>query len=108
MRKVLKNTLKTKVYLDSLPKVYGIFLWAKWGILELRWSGKCDKSGMPLVYDYYDANGTCDEYHLRPISKCSSGSFLGWYDSFDKAKMVRNALNKDLAERIIHDEFAEA
>jgi hypothetical protein len=99
MRKVLKNTLKTKVYLDSLPKVYGIFLWAKWGILELRWSGKCDKSGMPLVYDYYDANGTCDEYHLRPISKCSSGSFLGWYDSFDKAKMVRNALNKDLAER---------
>lgn len=93
-RKILKNTAKTKAYLDSLPKVYGIFLWAKWGMFEFRWSGKCDKNGMPLVYDYYDANGTCDEYHLRPIDKCSSGAFLGWYKSWDRAKMVRDALNE--------------
>jgi hypothetical protein len=93
-RKILKNTPKTKKYLDSLPKVYGIFLWAKWGMFEFRWSGKCDKNGMPLVYDYYDANGTCDEYHLRPIDKCSSGAFLGWYKSWDRAKMVRDALNE--------------
>jgi hypothetical protein len=93
-RKILKNTPKTKKYLDSLPKVYGIFLWAKWGMFEFRWSGKCDKNGMPLVYDYYDANGTCDEYHLRPIDKCSSGAFLGWYKRWDRAKMVRDALNE--------------
>ena len=53
MRKVLKNTAKTKEYLDKLPKVYGLFLWAKWGILELPWTGKYNKEGEPLVYIYY-------------------------------------------------------
>jgi hypothetical protein len=99
LRKTLKNTPKTRAYLDSLPKIYGIFLWAKWGILELRWSGKCDKNGMPLAYDYYDANGICDEYHLRPIDRCSSGSFLGWYNNWDKAKLVQKALNEELERR---------
>ena len=83
MRKVLKNTAKTKEYLDKLPKVYGLFLWAKWGILELPWSGKYTKDpiAVPLVYNYYDANGACDEYRLVPITSCSSGSFWNFISS---------------------------
>ena len=91
MRKMLKNTPKTKAYLDSLPKVYGIFLWASWAILELPWSGKYTKGdiAVPLVYNYYDANGTCDEYRLVPITHCSSGAFWGWYEDKDAAKEVQ-------------------
>lgn len=98
MRKVLKNTPKTKAYLDSLPKVYGIFLWAKWAILELPWSGKYSKGdiAVPLVYNYFDANGTHDEYHLVPITYCSGGAFWSWYEDKDNAKEVQQKLNEAL------------
>jgi hypothetical protein len=105
LRKVLKNTPKTKKYLDSLPKVYGIFLWAKWGMLELPWSGKYNKEGIPLVYHYYDCNGTCDEYHLVPITHCSSGAFWYWYSNKDTAKDIQNKLNHKL--RYQYDELRE-
>lgn len=94
MRKILKSTAKTKTYLDSLPKIYGVFLWAKWGILELPWSGKLGKDGMPLCYIYYDGNGTCDEYHLAPINYASSGAFHGWYEDKESAWKIRDGLNK--------------
>ncbi len=97
-RKILKNTPKTKKYLDRLPKVYGIFLWAKWGMLELPWSGKYTRGSIkvPLVYNYYDANGTCDEWHLVPITSCSSGGFWDWYDDKKIAKEAQGLLNEAL------------
>ena len=99
MRKILKNTPKTKKYLDSLPKVYGLFLWAKWGILELPWSGKYTKGAIkvPLVYNYYDANGTCDEYHLVPITYCSSGAFWSWFEDKEVARTEQAKLNEALS-----------
>lgn len=99
MRRVLKNTPKTKKYLDSLPKIYGIFLWAKWAIMELPWTGKYDKkTGEPLVYIYYDANGACDEYHLVPIHYASSGRLWNWYGIKDEAKEIQNKLNDRLKQ----------
>ena len=96
MRKILKSTPRAKKYLDSLPKIYGIFLWAKWGILELHWTGKYNKEGEPLVYIYYDANGMCDEFHLVPISHASSGAFHGWYKDPNTADDIRLELNDKL------------
>lgn len=93
-RKVLKNTPKTKAYLDSLPKVYAIFLWAKWGITEVPWSGKFNKDYMPLVYKYYDCNGACDEYHLTAVNNISSGAFYNWYSDKDYAEAARANLNE--------------
>ena len=99
MRKILKCTVKTKKYLESLPKIYGIFLWAKWGLLELPWTGKFDKNGEPLVYIYYDANGMCDEYHLTPISQASSGAFHGWYKDYNTTYDIQLELNDILLEK---------
>ena len=96
MRKVLKNTPRTKKYLEKLPKIYGLFLWAKWGMLELPWTGKYNKDGLPLVYMYYDANGCCDEYHLVPITSCSSGAFWYWYEDKATAEDVQTKLNQKL------------
>lgn len=101
MRKILKNTAKTNAYLNSLPKIYGLFLWARWGILELPWTGKYDKDGFPLVYIYYDCNGSRDDYYLGAIHQASSGGFWGWYENKDTAKEVQEKLNEALAKRKI-------
>ena len=96
LRKIRKSTPRTKKYLDSLPKIYGIFLWAKWGVLELPWTNKYNKEGEPLVYIYYDANGTCDEWHLVPIHCASSGAFYSWYKDYNTAYDIQLELNDKL------------
>lgn len=109
MRKILKNGPKTKKYLTSCKKLYGVFLWAKWGILELPWTEKYNKDGIPLVYIYHDFNGERDEYYLNTINKASSGSFWGWYENKDIAKEVQVKLNKALKRgKIGYDEYGEA
>ena len=105
MRRVLKNTASTKKRLDSLPKLYGIFLWAKWAILELPWSGEYDETGEPLVYVYYDGNGACDEFHLVPIHYASAGAYFGWYEDKNTADDVRLELNDKLQEMSLRSDL---
>jgi hypothetical protein len=63
---------------------------------------------VPLVYNYYDANGTCDEYHLVPITHCSSGAFWDWYEFKNNAKEVQALLNEALSRgEIGYDELRE-
>lgn len=78
-KKILKNNGKTKAYLDSLEKLWVVFLWADYGIIEVPWTGKYNREGLPLVYNYYDNNGCCDEFRLVPINHVSSGQLISWY-----------------------------
>jgi hypothetical protein len=94
-KKILKNNKKTKTYLDSLPKLYAIFHWAGYGILELPWSGKYNLSKIPLVYVYYDRNGECDEYRLMPITFASSGGLHSWHSDEEYTKALCKILNED-------------
>lgn len=93
MKKVLKNTAKTKSYLESLPKIYALFLWAKFGILELPWTGKYNNDGMPLVYIYCDGNGMYDEFYLDTVNNASSGGFYNWYTNKEYALFMQERLN---------------
>lgn len=93
MRKILKNTAKTKKYLDSLPKIYAVFLWASWAIVEVPWSGTYNKEHIPLVYNYFDFNGEYDEYRLVPVNQISSGTFYDWFNDDEYAKYILNKLN---------------
>ena len=98
LKKVLKNNSRALRRLNRMYKIYGVFLWAKWGIMELHWSGKIDGDGYPLVYIYYDGNGAADEWHLVPIHQASSGYYYDWFTSKSSAQTVQKELNNRLEE----------
>lgn len=80
----LDNSPKTRRFLEKKKKVYLVGYWARAGIMEFYYSGKSDKDGMPLVWDYYDGNGTCDCWILCRLDHTTTGQILAW--TFDKEK----------------------
>lgn len=78
MKKILKNTKKTREYLESLPKMYLIGFWANYGVLETYYSKRQTKDGIPLVYVHYDGNGTCDLWELVPITDSTCGQCIAY------------------------------
>ena len=106
MRKVLKNTAKTKAYLDSLPKIYMVGCWAKYGVRDYPFTGKYeqdkynDNISVPLVYDYDDWNGTTwGNYYLRKLTSVTTGSIIMWTQNKAVADKVAELLNKELTEK---------
>lgn len=91
LRKVLKNNAQTLKYLNKLQKIYLIGFWANYGVQEYYFTGKYNKDNIPLVYNYYDANGTCDEYLLMPITHTTTGIIYGWTTC---EKFAETAANK--------------
>lgn len=99
MRKVLKSTPKTKEYLDSLPKIYIVGRWARYGVREYPFTGvyeQIDGVSFPLVYDYYDGNGTCDEWRLRTIDNVTTGDVILWTQNEHAARRVAELFNKEM------------
>ena len=87
MKKILENSKETKEYLNSLPKAYIVACWAGWGVRGFPFSGKyADKEKtIPLVWDYFDFNGTADEWHRISIYDTTTGFIAGW--SFNEAML---------------------
>ena len=107
MKKILKNTLKTQKYLDKLPKIYLIACWARYGILEFPFTGKYIKENgidIPLVYDYDDHNGVCDNYYLRKITNTTTGFIVCWLQDKYRAFNIEQALNND-RNKILKEEY---
>ena len=102
MRKVLKNNKQTKIYLDSLPKIYLIGYWARYGVMEFPFTGKYEQNeygiSIPLVYDYDDHNGTCDNWYLRKITDTTTGIILLWTQSKSVASKIAELYNKEIKE----------
>ena len=98
MKKRLQNNAKTRKYLDTLPKYYALTLWADYAIVEVPFSGKCNKRGEPLVWIYYDGNGTCDEYYLNPIQGITSAPVFCWSDSKVALEYIRKNLKREWKE----------
>ena len=92
-RRIKPNNKRTNKYLDKLKKVYLVGVWARSGIMECFFAGRYTKDGEPLVWEYYDCNGACDEWHLMPIHNITSGTVLKW--TFDKkeAQLIADIYN---------------
>ena len=101
MRKKLKNNKKTKKYLDSLPKIYMIGCWARYGVWEFPFTGKyADNGTMPLVYHHDDCNGWCDNWYLRKLSDTTTGGYVGFTFSKHRAEKIADALNAIREEKL--------
>ena len=76
----LEYTSKTAHYIDSLPRVYLVGYWARYGVLSFPYAGKMVEDPLfgltPLVYDLDDHNGTHAEYILRKINDVTTGGVL--------------------------------
>lgn len=99
MRKILKNNKKTKAYLDSLPKIYLVGCWARYGIMEFPFTEKyfSEKGiSIPIVYDYDDHNGTCDNWYLRRIDHTTTGQIVLWTQSKSVASKIAELYNKEM------------
>lgn len=94
MKKILPNTPKTKRYLDSLPKIYIVGCWAGFGVREYYFSGKFAKDKTtPLVWDYEDCNGVCDEWRLRNLYYTTTGRIYAWSDVKESAEYIARQMN---------------
>lgn len=100
MRKVLKNNSKTREYLDSLPKIYLVGCWAKYGVWDFPFTGKYYQTengiSIPIVYDYDDHNGTCDNYYLRRLDHVTTGQVVSWTQSKSVANKIAELFNKEM------------
>lgn len=83
MNQRLKCNEKNDRFVESLPKIYLVGYWARYGVREYPFANKYTKDGIPYVYNFDDHNGTYDEYILEPITNVTTGIIKVW--SFNKA-----------------------
>ena len=105
---VLENTKETKEYLASLPRIYLVVRYFGIALLEFPFTGKYEKAGerekdhcdlVPLVYDYDDCNGTCDNYFLRKITYTTTGWIIAWCYTLEEAEELRAKKEKENENR---------
>ena len=53
----------TKRLLDSLPRIYAVGCWARYGVREYYYSGRSTKDGIPLVWDLGATEITHSNYY---------------------------------------------
>ena len=93
MKKILKWSEETHNYIHSLPKIYLIGCWARYGVMEFPFV-KLNKDNVPLVYNYNDHDGTAGQYELVPITHTTTGWIFDWSFHKEQAQKVADMLNE--------------
>ena len=101
LKKHIECTSENKAYIESLPKIYLIGCWARYGIRECANTLQVDKEGIPLVYNYNDHNGCYEEYELVPIHRVTTGQVYAWSTSEKAARHIADLMNeaKEMSRR---------
>lgn len=90
----VKRTRRWYNKIISLPNIYLVGCWARHGVMAFHYAGYTTPDGVPYVWNYYDGNGTCDEYHCVPLTYVTTGIIYGWTTSENAAKKMANALRQ--------------
>lgn len=93
MKVIMQRTKRNLDKLEKLNTIYMVGIWARAGVREFWDSGKVNKDGIPLVYNYDDHNGTTDQYELVPITYTTTGTVLCWTTSKEYAEYIANCIN---------------
>ena len=94
MKTKLPDNAKTAHMLKKCRKIYAVGCWAKYGVAEYDFSGKCDENGVPLVWDFTDHNGERDEWILRNIYETTTVRIYAWTDIRLNAEFIASTLNR--------------
>ena len=100
--KALANDYTTSIIFEQMPKIYLVGCWARYGVREHYFTGyyrEIDGKSIPLVYDYFDANGTDDEWRLVPITHTTTGEIITWTQNKFRAHQIAEALNYNREHR---------
>jgi len=94
LEKYLDCTPENAAYVESLPKIYLIGCWMRFGVREYPNTLQVDEKGFPLVYDLDDHNGYYEEYVLRPIHEVTTGQVYAWSTDKETAQSLADMLNE--------------
>ena len=95
---MLLNDIKQKIFKYKYKKaknLYVVVLWAKWGVLPVKYFGKIDQNGDPLTIHYTDCNGTHDLYYIAPWYTESTGFTIVYFFNEKQAFFLEDKLNKE-------------
>jgi len=79
---------------QKAKKVYIVCLWARYGVLEARFSGKFDKDNNLLTIQYSDHNGEYESYFIAPWYYETTGATIAYSFNEQDAQILANKLNQ--------------
>lgn len=97
-KRIERKNKKLEKESKSARSVYLVVRWAKWCVLECKWTGillyRDDVSWiMPEVYHFTDHNGEFDEWYTCPACNITSGEMYDWTFNKRTAEMIAETLN---------------
>lgn len=90
-----QRQLRKKYHNPKHRKLYCVFLWAKFGVLETVWAGKFDDKGHPLTIQYIDHNGEYEHYYIAPWYRESTGTPMAYSFNKDMAENLAKRFNEE-------------
>ena len=88
-QKFLKHKYK------KAKEIYIVVLWAKWGVVPVKYTKKIDKNGDPLIIYYTDCNGVQDLYYITQWYNETTGITIAYFFNEKEAKSLAQKLNKE-------------
>lgn len=101
LKKTLPYTNRTRQRLSKYPPIYVICYWARVSYLSFPFTGKYDKKGRPLVYQFDDHNGLYPEYCLRNVNEVTSAHICEWTTDYDDVQQLITKWQKKYDEHRI-------
>lgn len=116
LKKTLPYTNRTRQRLSKYPPIYVICCWTRVSYLSFPFTGKYDKKGRPLVYQFDDHNGLYPEYCLRNVNEVTSAHICEWTTDYDDVQQLitkwqkkydehRTAMIKAYKEKLKNHEY---
>lgn len=79
---------------NKARKIYIVCCWARWGVLQARFSGKFNEKNQPLTIQYSDHNGTHESYYIAPWYLETTGLTIAYFFNEKDAEYLANSLDK--------------
>lgn len=99
----MRTTKRLLKKIEKATSVYMVGFWAKWSVREYKWTGKWyyekdTGAPIPIVWYYWDDNGTCNEWIKVRLDLAECVFMYDWTFRKGVAQKVAQMLNKEEKE----------